>query len=1209
MLAALEGITTTTGCKNVEASLKGIATYLLVALWWASPVFASAPVDVVRVDLNPLIDKAAHSKEQFAVSIAHPASSSTQGVWSRHGTISTWTYHARVPTAISMSFHASAAALPPSAVLTVTGRQGTSKYVARDVSRNGLWGRPMPGDTLGFSLTVNSSEADLVRFQMDGLQAGYRSLGGGVSDHPHYQELRQEAAAAASCTENYSCHATTTNQGPANATVALIIANLYECTGTLLNDTSSDGTPYVLTARHCETGQLGGGNPNAAANVSVYWDAVTSCGSDLGSIYASGGPTQSGATTVLEQQDAWLIRLDTPPIATDAFYAGWDASGTPFSGGYNINQAQGEDKQYVAWNGTDLLTQIPGATLDIAYNSTYWGVVNSVGNLGAGASGSALFSPNNQVVGSASLAQLINGENSAGVCPANPPPTPTASNVTALFTALSGIWTSTADQTSSTGAKTLQSILDPTDTGHMTLTGLSTQQITLTASQSNANTGNPVTLSWSVQGAQSCTAWGGATGDGWVGVQPVQGSFQATDVTGGTVNYSLSCLIGNALALGTVAVNWDYIAPVTNLTGASVGPMILGDTAVLNWSANLGPCTATGGTSGDGWAGSQQTSGSVSFTVTQPGITSYVLTCGTGQGAATNTLYIDGVYPQIHLESNATQAAAGSNFTLSWAGNGIGGNCAASGGSSTDGWAVNNGHDVANGSSLISETVPGTYTYTMTCTGGGQSGSSSATVLITPASGTISLTALAPEQQTGSANIFNLLWSGGSGCDISYTSNSGLNQAIVLTGLGSGGAASDTENTSGPVTYTLRCDSSTTTATATINWVTTPTPSTLSAASNTWVANETYPLTWNSSSGPCVASGGAQGDGWAGSKALSGTQSIAESREGTYVFTLVCGATTSQVAVVVPTPFIQIYPGGGGTLNSQYLQGPLQWQSTVGPCTFVDGSAPTNGGVSVPPSGAATPASTTPGVYLFSLTCGSGASTLYAATFAEVVPVVPTTLSASVATIPLDGPVTLTWNSNGTYPCYASGGTGQAPWIGTLNGSGSLIVTSASAGTVTYGISCGSQVATAAVTYIAVPATSANAPTPTVSFSAGGATPTAGQSISLVWNSTNTDSCTASGGAAGDGWSGTLATSGSMSVTETSVGTVTYSITCTGAPPAASATTTVVIKSTNASPGSGASTGSHGGGGAMDLLFILGLTLTLCARHFLSVGRGMSPSK
>ncbi len=469
-------------------------------------------------------------------------------------------------------------------------------------------------------------------------------------------------------------------------------------------------------------------------------------------------------------------------------------------------------------------------------------------------------------------------------------------------------------------------------------------------------------------------------------------------------------------------------------------------------------------------------------------------------------------------------------------------------------------------------------------------------MVITPASGTISLTALAPEQQVGSANILDLLWAGGAGCSISYLSNSGLNQAIVLTGQGSSGAASDTESTPGLVTYTLQCDSSTTTVTTTINWVATPTPSILSAASSSWVANESYPLAWNSSSGPCVASGGAQGDGWAGSKALSGTQSIAESQQGTYVFTLVCGSTTSQVAVTVPTPFIQIYAGGGGTIDSPYLQGPIQWQSTVAPCTYVDGSASATGGVTVPASGSATPTSTTPGVYLFSLTCGSGANPLYAATFALVVPEVSTTLSASVATAPVDGPVTLTWNSNGSYPCYASGGTGQPPWTGTLggSGSGSLIVTSASAGTVTYGINCGNQTASATVTYAAVAATSANAPTPTVSFSAIAATQTAGQSVSLTWSSTNTDACTPSGGEAGDGWSGTLATSGSMSVTETSAGTVTYSITCTGAPPAASATTTVVIKSSATS--TGGSTNSHGGGGTIDLLLVLGLTLTLLPR-------------
>jgi hypothetical protein len=77
----------------------------------------------------------------------------------------------------------------------------------------------------------------------------------------------------------------------------------------------------------------------------------------------------------------------------------------------------GEDQQYVEWSGNDVLEQIPGATFNVAYDSTFWGVVNSLGNLGAGGSGSALFSATNQVVGSASLSDLPAGPNTAGTCP------------------------------------------------------------------------------------------------------------------------------------------------------------------------------------------------------------------------------------------------------------------------------------------------------------------------------------------------------------------------------------------------------------------------------------------------------------------------------------------------------------------------------------------------------------------------------------------------------------------------------------------------------------------------------------------------------------------------------------------------------------------------------------------------------------------------
>jgi hypothetical protein len=1162
--------------------------------------FASLPqpavsVDTVRIDLNPLIDRASHFPQQFAVNVPHSVSSAAQGHWSTLGAVSTWTYSVRVPTAISVSFHASGAKLPSSAVLTVAAAKRSFTYTARDVNRSGIWGRPMPGDSLTFSLSVASSEVGQVRLQIDNLQAGYRSLGAGVPDHPHYLALRKAAASeSGSCTENYSCHVTAANQGPSHATVALIISNLYQCTGTLLNDTSADGIPYVLTARHCENGHLGGGNPDADASVAVYWDAISPCGSPLGSLYESTGPIQTGTTTVLEQQDLWLIRLNTAPASGDAFFAGWDASGSTFAGGYTIHQALGQDQQYVAWSGTDLLEQVPASTLNIGYDSTFWGVVNGVGNVGAGASGSALFSPNNLAVGAASLAALTNGENSSGVCPVSPPPAPSPNTVTALFTSLSAVWTSTADKTSSTPGQTLKSLLDAAGTGKTMTGGIATQPITLTASSASANTGTPITLSWNVAGAQSCTAWGGTSGDGWAGARASSGSVQLTSFVGGNVNYSLNCLAGGELNAGTATVEWNYIPPTTGLTGGDAGPLQIGSTTAINWMANVGPCVASGGTPGDGWAGPQTTSGSYEITITQAGVVGYTLTCGPSGNSATNSSYVYGVAPpQIWLTSTVSSIIANADFELLWSANGNGSPCTPSGGSGSDGWTPNAGMG-SGGSQSIRESVPGTYTFTVTCTFGGQTATSSQTVVVTSGAPVISLTPVAPQQQIESGPQPNLYWTSNAGpCFISIGDN-----GESLSGA-STGVASFTASTAGPATYTLTCGSNV--ATATIDWVTSAVPNALSTTTTEWAANVGYPISWSSSVGPCTASGGGAGDGWAGSRSQTGSQVVSEAGAGGYLFTLVCGsgasATTSQLLVEVPPPIIQINPVLAASNGLAVTQ--IGWRSGVGPCTYVDGSASNSAGQSVAPFGSSIPTPTVAGTYLFTLTCGSGAQTLSTATLAYVTVNAPTKLAASAASVAVNAPVTLTWSSGGGI-CYATGGDGNAPWVGTLpgDGSGSLIVTAKYAGSLTYAVTCNSQVAQVAVAYTAVPATSANAPTPTVKLSASAATQTVGQSIDLSWSSKSAADCAASGGDPGDGWSGTLAASGSMTVTETTTGSVTYSITCAGAPPAATASTTVVI--------SAKSTGSSGGGGgALDILLLLGLLSSLSLRSTIASTDGV----
>jgi hypothetical protein len=923
---------------------------------------------------------------------------------------------------------------------------------------------------------------------------------------------------------------------------------------------------------------------------------VSPCGSALGSIYDAGPAGQTGATTVLEQQDLWLLLLDAPPAAQDAYFAGWDASGATINGGYTVHLALGQDQQYVGWSGTDILEQIPGSTLGAPYDSTFWGVVNGVGNLGAGGSGSALFSPNNQVVGTASLAQLTGGPNTSGTCPVASV-TPSPSTVTALFTALSGSWTSTADRTSSTGSKTLQSVLDPGNTGATQISGIATTPITLSSSSTSLASGNPLMLSWVASGATTCTASGGSSGDGWAGPQSASGSVTVTNSTGGTVTYTLSCLIGQEIGIGSVVVNWDYIPPTVTLTGGSNGAVTLGITRGLNWGSNVQPCVASGGFPGDGWAGPQPTSGSFPATATQVGFAVYTLTCGTGTNSATASVAIYGVAPYETLVSNTPQVKVGSIIEFNWFGYGTGAPCTPSGGSATDGWVSDGFGLVQNGSRTTSESAPGTYTYTLNCTGGGQTASASQTVVVVPGTPTATLAAANPQQQVGTTAL-NLLWTSDfNGCGIDFTPTGGGSGYFGIGGEGTAGAASDTEQSPGSVTYALECPGQTATATTTIDWVATPAPVALSTPTSTWAAQVSYPVTWSSNSGPCTASGGTSGDGWAGAKAMTGTQSIAESQQGTYEFTLTCGsggtANSTNLVVQVPVPFIQMYSSMADSPSTGQPQTTITWSTTVGPCTYTDGSATSPTGVSVSPVGSAIAAGPVSGLYAFTLRCGSGANTLYAATVARVQVNPPTTLTVSATTAAVDTPITITWTSAGGI-CYASGGTALPPWVSLLpgNGSGSMIVTSPSVGSVTYGITCNGLSAQATVNYTAVPATSASAETPAVTLSSADAQQTVGLSVSLTWISQNSNGCSASGGNPGDGWSGTLATSGSMTVTEASAGTVSYSVTCTGAPPAATATTSVVFviaKSTS----SGGSGGASHGGGALDPLFLLTLGMSV----------------
>jgi hypothetical protein len=1192
--------------------LGGFAAVLLSA--YANAAAPPPPAKVLNVDLEPGIRASALRPERFAVDVPTSANSSIDGSWSRANGVSTWRHALRIPTAVSMSFHARTLVLPAGAVLRVTAGTSSVVYRQSDTSAGGLWGRVLKGDTLGFEITVPTSREAEVAFDLASLQAGYRSLGGAVvADHPTFKKLRamNAIATAATCTENFSCHETAGNFGPRNATAAIVVAGVSLCTATLINNVREDTKPYLLSARHCQV--PGSGD----SSIAVYWDGVVPCSAALGSVYDTLVPVRLGGRTVVEQQDVWLIDFQRELDATHAYFAGWDATGGTFVGGYSPHHALGRSRQYTGWFGQPILHDIADSALGTGYRGTFWGLVNQVGNVGGGASGGGLFDPNNRLVGTGSLA-VVSSADDEGICPVSSPSAPSATNTAAEYNAFSAVWDSTADTTSTTNPRTLKSVLDPDNTGTMVVDGFELLKgAYIHTNAGNIFTGNPLTLTWNAPGATSCTAEGGRAGDGWGGSIPTGGSRQLTEEEGGDVDYAIRCTDGSRKAYATVRMNWTETTPSAALFANPSYDVVIGGYSRFTWFSNTRNCVGSGGAPGDGWAGPKSQSGPFDVLMTEIGSHTYTLTCTAGSRVATSSLTITTTPPYAYLSSYGLMdnLRVGQTMTMFWAGVP---NCVRSGGSPGDGWADPTPMNIPQNTDATRDvvvTVPGTYTFTITCSGGGQSAAASITrtfndlapyvnVVATPDSSSVGYfwsngvfrQAGTPAQISWTSNLPN--------CQVHYAGPGGiagdLNYWQQLFNVGS---LFDTREVIGQYTYSVSCMGSGQVAvgTATIDW-TTPQQSIRVWVPPTIVLNQGFPVMWESNVQPCTGAMGIPGDGWAGAKpAASGTSSAIApvgTPPGTYTFRIECGGVAAETTTTVPEPTVSVVS------NVARLQvgfaATVDWSATVGPCVLTSDPYNQSWTGSQYASGRAFIGVSNPGPITLTATCGPANAQISASTqvIFDPSPVLNWSLTASKSTANINELVTLTWNSTSDY-CSASADTTVNDWNGGLSGAGTAQVSRPIPGTVTYRLSCNNiGMREVQITFIGPSDTPNPFLPPLVAMTASHTQRLVGESVTLTWSSIRASECFASGGQTGDGWTGALSLSSTQTVTETIPGHYNYSVMCFGAPPAGQAMVTVQFLAPASNGGSNASGGGGKGGGRLDwlMLALLALLISQAAR-------------
>lgn len=180
-------------------------------------------------------------------------------------------------------------------------------------------------------------------------------------------------------------------------------------------------------------------------------------------------------------------------------------------------------------------------------------------------------------------------------------------------------------------------------------------------------------------------------------------------------------------------------------------------------------------------------------------------------------------------------------------------------------------------------------------------------------------------------------------------------------------------------------------------------------------------------------------------------------------------------------------------------------------------------------------------------------------------PALPTVsaFTATPGTITSGEPSTLEWQSTGSTSCTASGGSIGDGWTtGTVATTSAATVVRPTA-TTTYALYCSGPGGTSTTHSVTVTVNAAVAGQPTVTLTVNGASTAQiapGAAPTMAWSTTNTASCTASGGAGGD----TL-------LAINTPGVYSYTLTCTGSGGGTSSSTVTltVISSSSADCGIG----------------------------------------
>jgi hypothetical protein len=178
-----------------------------------------------------------------------------------------------------------------------------------------------------------------------------------------------------------------------NSVALFMIRGTWTGSGAMVNNTAEDGTPYFLTARHCNI------NTTNDQSMVVYWNFQSPvCGQQGGGSLAY---NQSGAIYRASaiHTDFCLVELEEMPDPSwNVTYSGWDRSDADAQWAVGIHHAWSQEKSISFENDPTTTTSHHGE--EVPGDGTHIRVIDwDDGSTWYGSSGSPLYNENHHVIG------------------------------------------------------------------------------------------------------------------------------------------------------------------------------------------------------------------------------------------------------------------------------------------------------------------------------------------------------------------------------------------------------------------------------------------------------------------------------------------------------------------------------------------------------------------------------------------------------------------------------------------------------------------------------------------------------------------------------------------------------------------------------------------------------------------------------------------